>query len=425
MIIPPAILYFLKANAIIATAVLLYTLFFRGRHSFGLRRVCLLGSVGLALLLPLLGCIPVASHPLSGGALMLPQLTVSPLADNGAASEHISLSRVLPAAYMAVTALLLLRMAVRIVSVYCLIRKAACGSSLRSGVRFHYVRELGTDTAFSWFGHVFLPSRDMPDYIVRHELQHVRGLHTADIIISELLVALFWINPAAWLLRRLMRDNLEYIADSRTVSPANRMAYQMSLLSHVGSRAAIPLSNSFNLTSIKNRIIMMNRRPSHRGRGLRSLLCMPVLAAVVALSAVTLVKAAPASSQTDASVAPAAASQPSRAAQEAGMLKGRPGDACYPGGYAEFMNFIVTSPELKYPQSAINDGVEGTVIVEFTVASDGSVRDAKVTKSVRDDVDAVALNTVRKSPKWIPAKPGGESRVVVPVRFHLPSVSSK
>lgn len=77
---------------------------------------------------------------------------------------------------------------------------------------------------------------------------------------------------------------------------------------------------------------------------------------------------------------------------------------------------------LKYPQSAVRNGVQGTVMVQFTIDKDGKVTDVKVTKGVDDELDAEALRVVEASPKWKPGKVAGRkvrASIVVPVEFRL------
>ena len=77
---------------------------------------------------------------------------------------------------------------------------------------------------------------------------------------------------------------------------------------------------------------------------------------------------------------------------------------------------------LKYPESAIEKGVSGRVIIEFTVDYEGKVKDAEIIKSVDYDLDEAALKTIEASPDWKPAKIGGKPvsvRIAVPVEFRL------
>ncbi|HEX6170042.1 MAG TPA: M56 family metallopeptidase, partial [Chitinophagaceae bacterium] len=63
--------------------------------------------------------------------------------------------------------------------------------------------------------------------IVRHEFVHVRQNHTIDIVWAELLCILNWYNPFTWLLKRSIRQNLEFIADNKVIENGiNKKEYQ-------------------------------------------------------------------------------------------------------------------------------------------------------------------------------------------------------
>jgi TonB family protein len=72
----------------------------------------------------------------------------------------------------------------------------------------------------------------------------------------------------------------------------------------------------------------------------------------------------------------------------------------YPGGHAEMIKFI--KKNLKYPKDSRT--VQGKVYVEFVVNDTGSLSDFRVVKGLADSFDNSALETVKKMPKWIPAK---------------------
>ena len=83
---------------------------------------------------------------------------------------------------------------------------------------------------------------------------------------------------------------------------------------------------------------------------------------------------------------------------------------------------------LKYPQSAIRDGVQGTVMVQFIIEKDGKVTDAKVVKGVDEKLDAEALRVVTASPKWKPGKVNGNkvrASVTLPIEFRLEKKGGK
>lgn len=77
---------------------------------------------------------------------------------------------------------------------------------------------------------------------------------------------------------------------------------------------------------------------------------------------------------------------------------------------------------IRYPKNSQKKGEQGRVIVQFIVERDGSVRDAKVVRSVSKDLDKEALRVVRQMPKWTPGKKDGKAvraRFTLPVTFRL------
>ena len=77
---------------------------------------------------------------------------------------------------------------------------------------------------------------------------------------------------------------------------------------------------------------------------------------------------------------------------------------------------------IKYPDSAIQNGVEGRVIVEFVVDKKGKVTDVEIVRGVDEELDAQVEKVVLASPKWKPAQLRGREvsvRISVPVEFKL------
>lgn len=93
----------------------------------------------------------------------------------------------------------------------------------------------------------------------------------------------------------------------------------------------------------------------------------------------------------------------------------------FDGGDAEdFVKYV--QKNLKYPQSALENGDAGRVIVSFVVDTEGKVRDAKVLRGVTEALDAEALRVISNSPDWTPAKQDGKNVAVtysIPVTFAI------
>ncbi len=91
------------------------------------------------------------------------------------------------------------------------------------------------------------------------------------------------------------------------------------------------------------------------------------------------------------------------------------------GGEEQFLNRWIYD-YIKYPKAAIENGIQGKVIVEFVIEKDGSVSSVKVVKSAGDLLDAEAVKVISASPKWKPGMKGGEAvrvKMAVPVEFKL------
>ena len=92
----------------------------------------------------------------------------------------------------------------------------------------------------------------------------------------------------------------------------------------------------------------------------------------------------------------------------------------FPGGVGELMKFL--SMTVKYPEAAEKAGTQGRVIVSFIVEKDGSVSNAKVQKSVSEELDAEALRVINAMPKWTPGMQKGKAvrvKYTIPITFRL------
>ena len=85
------------------------------------------------------------------------------------------------------------------------------------------------------------------------------------------------------------------------------------------------------------------------------------------------------------------------------------------------MNSFLTK-EIQYPEVARNNGIMGTVLVEFVVEKDGRVSNAKVKVPLFPDCDKEAVRGVMAMPKWKPGKNMGKPVrcfYQVPVTFRM------
>ena len=90
------------------------------------------------------------------------------------------------------------------------------------------------------------------------------------------------------------------------------------------------------------------------------------------------------------------------------------------GGTQVFFDWIEKNQ--KYPLQARQRKIQGKVMVEFVVQTDGSLTDARVIKKMGSGLDDEALRLIRAAPKWEPAMFQGKpikQKMVLPVLFQL------
>jgi TonB family protein len=181
--------------------------------------------------------------------------------------------------YFTITGLLLLRMVVSIVSTYGIIEKGTVKNN-----KFPKVIISGNQLPpFSFFPYVVIPAEDYEsgnyNDILDHEFTHIRQGHTFDLLLSELLISSQWFNPFVWLIKRSIILNHEYLADHESLGNKSVKEYQYRLLNFKAGLKHISLAHNFN-SLIKNRIIMINKKPTRKYATLKNILILPVVAIV-------------------------------------------------------------------------------------------------------------------------------------------------
>ena len=87
----------------------------------------------------------------------------------------------------------------------------------------------------------------------------------------------------------------------------------------------------------------------------------------------------------------------------------------FPGGQIAMLQYLMKN--IKYPEQAMKEGIQGRVTVRFIVEKDGSISDVKPVLSVHPLLNKEAVRVVESMPKWTPGKQNGKP---VRVRFNVP-----
>lgn len=282
--------YFLKVNVAIVLFYAFYQLFFYKDTFFGWRRTALLCFFAVSAAVPLLNIQtwiteqePMVAMADLYASVVLPELTVgtevAPTDWKSILSEYANI------AYWGIVALLMIRLIMQlagIIRLTCRCRKIQIGNT-----SIHLLPK--ADGPFSFFHWIFIhPSSHTEEEfneILTHEQTHARQWHSIDVIISELVCIFCWCNPFAWLMKREIRTNLEYMADARVLENGyDSKTYQYHLLGLSHQKAAVTIYNSFNVLPLKKRIKMMNKKRTKEIGRTKYLMFLPLAALLMIVS---------------------------------------------------------------------------------------------------------------------------------------------
>ena len=416
------LLYILRSSLYLAVFYAFFLLVMRRTSLFRFNRLMLLAGSVVCFVLPLMRLrVAAAAEMAAGGAV------VGPLTAVGVAAEPLvadapagTAAFVLLLLYVAGAAAVLAFTAVSALRLARLIR--AGRTTQEDGYRLTLLD--GNVSSFSWGRHVVMSRRDLETSpaILTHERMHVSNLHSLDIALFTAIATLHWFNPLVWITYSELKLLHEYEADEGVINNGiDATQYQLLLVKKAVGEHRFSLANGFRHSKLKNRIAMMIKPQSSGWMRLAYGAVLPVLA-------VLMFACNPAREQqedepvpTDIKVETKVMDQADVTNEESVPYQVIEVKPTFNGEDANAFSQWVNS-QLKYPEAAKAAGEQGRVVLQFTVGSDGVVRDAKVLRGVSESLDAEALRVISSSPDWEPGKRDGKAVPVTytfPVVFHL------
>ncbi|AKU70664.1 M56 family metallopeptidase [Prevotella fusca] len=416
------IMYFLKLNISLILLFCFYKLMFSSDTFFSWRRATLIGMYFIAMLIPGFDCSDwVNNHPGMASmasdyaSIILPAVSVTSEKGTVVDWEIVAL-----AIYCMVVSVLLLCFSWQLVSIIRLRNKCQIGYVNGTEV---YLLE-GNENPFSFFRWIFLNpekhNRRELDEILMHEQAHCRQLHSIDVLFAELFVVFFWINPFVWLLKREVRLNLEYLADSNVLaSGKDSKEYQYHLLGLTYRKNVATISNNFNVLPLKKRIKMMNKKKTKGLVKMKYALYIPLVAMLLVVSNIEMVARSVTEVKNNiATVKTSVEQQRNKKQQQSGEVYTV--TEIMPT-FRENVNLWL-SKKVKYPAAAVKKKEEGRVIIKFIISPTGEVQKPQIIRSVSPSLDKEALRVISSMPKWNPGKQNGKPVAVyytLPISFKL------
>jgi len=402
---------------------------------------------------------------ISHQSYILPEITVTPNSQT-----VFEVNQILFAIYFLVALVFFIRFLARFISI---LRIRSKGSlSIINGTKVIILNE--EIAPFSFMNWIFinpsLHSEAELNQILTHEKIHVNQGHTWDVILSEILTIVLWINPFAWLMKREIRENLEFIADNKVVTSGfDSKNYQYHLLQLSYQSPDLKLTNKFNISPLKKRIKMMNQKKSGKVTATKYLVVLPLAVALILLgnlqAIATVVKNSINSdsnhsvvlsenhqignaivnqdseisnlnvseneqtqvsiseretqdkNKTSETIAPPPPPSPKDDNEVFMQVENMPK---FPGGDAALFKYL--GENIKYPVKAQEKGIQGRVICQFVINKKGEITNVEVIRAVDPNLDAEAIRVINAMPLWEPGTQKGEKvnvKYVLPINFKL------
>ena len=468
-----AVNFILESGVSLSLLSLIYILFLRKETFFRLNRIFLLVSVLFSIVLPFLKFRIYEAQP-----TMLAEVTVTPYRNlmeavtvygqdlSGTVVQTISSSQLIIMIYLAGLLLFLGRFLFRLIQIGLLIKR----NPVKKAGAIKFVTINKQFSPFSFLRYIFISPQtkqeDGYEKMVTHEMEHIKQGHTFDVLILELMTVLQWFNPFMWILKRVIRENHEYLADIAVLNSGISRAHYKQLLLNQVVGYQLDMANNFNSSLIKSRIKMISKIRSSKKANLKFLFgILTFLALVVAFACEQKEIAEPAEiipineetvKLTIKDNKIKVIGDPEELVKLKKLFTGEdkfefktdslgisylvkkvetaprylPKDEAvffvveempeFPGGDLALRKYIAST--VKYPAEAVNKGIQGKVYVTFTVAKDGNVADVKIARGVDPYLDKEALRVVNELPRWKPGKQKGQAvnvQYTVPINFAL------
>ena len=271
----------------------------------------------------------------------------------------------------------------------------------------HLMLDMRIKQPSSWMHWIFIGPIDLKqnaETVLRHELAHVRMKHSWDVVLCDLTCRLLWCLPFAWMLRQDLVDVHEFQADEAVLQGGVKLEdYEHLLVRKAVRTQALPIMNTLRRGAVKKRFAMMHSRRSSRWSRLKLLYLVPALAACLWVSAQAeeykvYLDGRPVTREEMDAIDPATIkhidvihSQKMLAIEtEPEVVLEADQMPQFPGGDAAFKQYM--AHHLRYPKAAAENGVNGTVKVQFIVETDGRITHVQAFDSPSEETDAVAYS---------------------------------
>ncbi len=439
--------YVFKSVIFLSAMYVPYLLMLRRESFFRFNRSVLLGIMVLSLALPFVTVQLPEGMPEPVGAVLLPAHEVmagtAVQAQTEAQGQAVNWQELLMALYLVGLLAALLYKGVQLVALHRRIRSRVLWKEEREGATIYCHAD---DAApYSWMRSIVISQRDYEEHpreILLHEMGHVRCGHSWDVLLLNVVQAVQWFNPLAWLMGSSLRDVHEYEADDAVLRQGVAARhYQLLLVCKAVANSEYTFANGFNHSLLTKRIKKMVQKKSNPWLRLKVL-------AVMAIAAIGVFAFAEPKAVVTESVVQSAVQT---VVQDDKVCENPDEIASFKEG--DIWQWLARN--IKYPEKAQSYGVKKRANVQFVVKADGSIGDVKVLNAAGKEeevsgvvvvgygngneqekiaevrkqqlegekaIDEECIRVVKAMPKWNPGKKDGkpvDTKYNLPIMFRL------
>lgn len=270
------IVYLLKSGLITAVFFGIYWLFLKNETFYRFNRHFLLTGMICSLLLPFIKYSYNINVVVQASLNQMPA-TANPIQQSSGLPLWLS---IIVSVYAVVASFFMIRHIAGLMKIKKLVLKY--GYTLLQG--YKVINTPVLQSSFSVFNYIFIDiSADTSEterkLILAHELAHVKQSHWVDLLAAQLLCALQWFNPFAWLYLHAIKQNHEFLADEAVLQQGNSAAiYRAALINHSLKTPVFLFASSFANYDKFKRIKMMTKPNSRPYRKVAVLIAFPALA---------------------------------------------------------------------------------------------------------------------------------------------------
>ena len=269
-------IYLVKSSVILGLFWCCFKLFLEKETLFTLHRVFLISGIVMALLFPLWTLTEIVLvDPLPFTFTESTTMESAPVS-----TPTFDWWNIIAILYACGVLFFLGRLGIQLLSLRQLIKQ---GTIVKSK-DFKFIESKADTSPFSFFNLiVYNPAMHQPDElekIIAHEKIHALQWHSLDILLIHIFSAFQWANPFVWLYKKSLSQNLEYIADQGvTKNMEGSKEYQYLLLKNSSTdQQYSSIINTFFTSTVKKRIVMLNKNRSNKQKAWKFSLVIPFLA---------------------------------------------------------------------------------------------------------------------------------------------------